>query len=463
MRRAAFFFVRYHEGVCGIFARESTELTENAETESEADLGFWLRDRVRILFALIYMGCAAGAAMPPSTANRGASALAPVVTGVPSGPAAEFYSSEEIARVTTEPLSDRLAAEVDAIRKRHGHSPILRDGRLDRVATDIALATEAIRMPPREAVAFLLSHYGLVEPESNVFLVNGDNGGEAASLADLRAQLARVSSPTWRREGIGIFHKPGKWGAALVLQEKNFDLDPVPRGLASGGGSKIAGRMLPVFRSPVVLFTSPRGDVERIETSGKDDTFAARFDCNRGDGAYQVEISGADARGPRVLANLPVYCGVAPPAIFTDLAKPEVYSIDPAEAEAQLLEQLDLDRKTSGLPTLVRDPRLAKIARRHSREMAKQGEMAHFFRDTGSVIDRMLAAGVSPPPTVIAENVSADRSAADAERGFMASPGHRSNILNRALTHVGVGVAVGREEAGAVSLYFTQVFAGWGQ
>jgi uncharacterized protein YkwD len=106
---------------------------------------------------------------------------------------------------------------------------------------------------------------------------------------------------------------------------------------------------------------------------------------------------------------------------------------------------------------------LAKIARRHSLEMAKQGEIAHFFRDTGSVIDRVLAAGVSPSPTLIAENVSAAQSAADAERGFMASPGHRDNILNRAITHVGVGVAVGREESGSVPLYFTQVFAGWGQ
>jgi uncharacterized protein YkwD len=45
----------------------------------------------------------------------------------------------------------------------------------------------------------------------------------------------------------------------------------------------------------------------------------------------------------------------------------------------------------------------------------------------------------------------------------MASPGHRDNILHRSLTHVGVGVAIGRAEAGTVSLYFTQVFAGWGQ
>jgi uncharacterized protein YkwD len=79
------------------------------------------------------------------------------------------------------------------------------------------------------------------------------------------------------------------------------------------------------------------------------------------------------------------------------------------------------------------------------------------------VVDRVTAAKISPSPRIIAENVGSAQSAADAERGFMASPGHRDNILNRTITHVGVGVAIGREEAGAVSLYFTQVFAGWGQ
>jgi uncharacterized protein YkwD len=66
-------------------------------------------------------------------------------------------------------------------------------------------------------------------------------------------------------------------------------------------------------------------------------------------------------------------------------------------------------------------------------------------------------------PRVIAENVGRDYAAANAEHGFMASPGHRDNILNRALTHVGVGVAMGKQEDGAVPLFVTQLFAGWGQ
>lgn len=387
----------------------------------------------------------------------------PVVVGVPSEAAAEFYSTEGSAGPTTDPFARRLAAEVEESRKGRGLLPIVRDGRLDRVAADLALMTDAVRTPPPETVAFLLAHYGLVEPEPNLFLIHGDDGAEFSAAAGLRGQLAGATATAWRRLGIGVQRAAGKWSAVLVFQEKNFDLDPIPRGLASGGQVTVTGRIRPIFHSPEVLFTSPRGNVERLATSSKRDAFAARFVCNQGDGAYQIEISAADARGPRVLANFPIYCGLAPPVAFPTVAPADARTIDIAQGEAQLLAQLDRDRKANGLPALVHDPRLAQIARRYSREMAETGEVAHFSRRSGSVVDRVGAAGISPTPTLIAENVGSALSAVDAERGFMASPGHRDNILNRAVTHVGVGVAVGREEGGTVSLYFTQVFAGWGQ
>jgi uncharacterized protein YkwD len=458
-------------GVIRIFTTEDTESTETGE---ERVFGSWIRTPsasvpavfsalsvssvVNLFFALVCAGCAARTS---TTANRGGAVATPAT--VPSGAAAKSYATEGIASVTTELLANQLAEEVAASRRRLGRAPILRDGRLDLVATDIAFATDAVRAPSPDAVAFLLSHYGLVEPDPNLFLVHGDDGAEVSAAEALRGQLVSAAALVWRRVGIGIRRTSGKWSAVLVFQEKNFDIEPIPRRLASGGHLSIAGKIRPTLHSPEVLFTPPRGEVERIATSAKHDTFAARFDCNRGDGAYQVEITAADARGPRVLANFPLYCGVAPPTMFTAVESTATPTIDPALAEAQLLEQLDRDRKTHGLPALVHDPRLAQIARRYSREMAETGEVAHYSRHTGSIIDRVAAAGISPAPTFIAENVSSALSPADAERGFMASPGHRDNILHRSLTHVGVGVAIGREEAGMVSLYFTQIFAGWGQ
>jgi uncharacterized protein YkwD len=454
----------------------TAESTEDTETQGqEMVLGSGIRTScfsapaapsvlsvVNIFLALVSMGCA-GAARSASTVPPGIAAAAPVVAGVPSGAAAEFYATDGIASVTTDPFADRLAAELDESRKRQRKPPLLRDGRLDRVASDLAFATGSVRTPPPEAVAFLLTHYGLVEPEPNLFLVHGDVGAEASAAAGLRAQFASAAASTWRRVGIGVRRDAGKWNAVLVFQEKNFDLDPMPRRLVSGGRVDIAGRIRTMFHSPEVLFTSPRGDVERLATSVKLDTFVAHFACTRGDGSYQVEIGASDARGPRVLANFPVYCGSAPPATFTAWEPADGHSIDPVQAEAQLLAQLDRDRKGSGLPALVHDPRLAQIARQYSREMAETGEVAHYSRRTGSVVDRIVAAKILPAPTLIAENVGSAMSASDAESGFMASPGHRDNILNRAVTHVGVGVAVGREEAGSAPLFFTQVFAGWGQ
>jgi uncharacterized protein YkwD len=303
----------------------------------------------------------------------------------------------------------------------------------------------------------------LVEPEPNLFLIHGDDGAEASAAAGLRGQLASAAATAWRRVGIGVQRAAGKWSAVLVFQEKNFDFDPIPRRLASGGQVTIAGRIRALFHSPEVLFTSPRGASSGLPRAPSTMPSRRASLAIRAMGAYQVEISASDARGPRVLANFPVYCGVAPPVAFTTVAPTDARTIDPAQAESQLLAQLDRDRKANGLPALVHDPRLAADRAALQPRNGRIGEVAHFSRRTGSVVDRVAAAGISPSPTLIAENVGSAQSAADAERGFMASPGHRDNILNRAITHVGVGVAVGREEGGTVSLYFTQVFAGWGQ
>lgn len=458
------------EAVIRMIDTESTEGTETDEKErvlgsrirasaSPALSVFSVSFVLKTLAVIACTGCA-GAGVSASVAHSGDPVAAPVV---PSGPAAELYATEGSASASTDPFASRLAAEVEASRRRHGYAPIQRDGRLDRVAADLALVTDAVGTPSPDTVAFLLAHYGLVEPEPNLFLIHGDDGAEGSAAAGLGGQLASATASAWRRMGIGVQRAAGKWSAVLVFQEKNFDIDPIPRRLASGGQVHVVGRIRQVFHAPEVLFTSPRGNVERVATSAKHDVFAAHFGCNQGDGAYQVEIGASDARGPRVLANFPVYCGVAPPTTFAAVTSPEAHSIEPARAEAQLLAQLDRDRKANGLPALIHDPRLAEIARRYSREMAETGEVAHFSRRTGSVVDRVTAAKIAPSPRIIAENVGSAQSAVDAERGFMSSPGHRDNILNHAITHVGVGVALGREEAGAVSLYFTQVFAGWGQ
>jgi len=397
-------------------------------------------------------------------AKDGPAALATSEVSSPSAASAETYTTSVLPAMSTDPLSGRIATGIDGGRRKRGQPPLVRDGRLDRVAHDIARLTGGRQAPAPDAVAFLLWHYGIVEPEPNLFLVRGDDGAEDAALAALQPQfVGAAASPEWRRVGIGVSRKAGQWSAVVVFQEKNLEIDPVPREIRSGAHVTIAGRIREAFRAPEVLITPPRGSVERPPTTVHRDAYSANLECNAGRGAYQVEISAQDSRGPRVLANFPVYCGVPPPAMFALGAASASSTMDPVEVERQILELMDRDRQDQGLPTLVRDARLAAIARRYSREMADTGEVAHFSPRTGSVVDRLLAAGVAPMPTIVAENVGSAASAADAEKAFMGSPGHRDNILNPAVTHIGIGVAVGREEGGTVPLFFTQIFAGWGK
>jgi uncharacterized protein YkwD len=397
-----------------------------------------------------------------SKGGAAGSALATTTVISPSGPAAEFYATQVEVAGLGDGLAAQIAAEIAASRRRRGQSPLVRDGRLDRVASDVTRATGSRRAPPPEAIAFLLWHYGVVEPEPNLFLLRGDDGAEAAAVAALPAQFAgAAASSDWRRVGIGVERTAGQWSAAIILQEKNLDIEPVPRRLAGDRPVTMAGRIRAALRAPQVLVTPPGRPVVRLPTMVRRDTFSSRLDCGQGPGVYQVEISAQDERGPRVLANFPVYCGVVPPtsfAITTDAVPP---TTDPAILEQQVLDLLDRDRREHGLPHLTRDARLAAVARRYSREMAETGEVAHVSARTGSVIDRVRGAGVTPAPTILAENVGSAASAGDAERAFMGSPGHRDNVLNPEVTHVGVGVAVGREEGGTVPLYFTQIFAGW--
>jgi len=380
----------------------------------------------------------------------------------PSGPGASVYSTKVEPPILGDALCGQIAAEIDNSRRRLGQAPLVRDGRLDRVAHDIARATGGRRALPPDAVAFLLWHYGIVEPEPNLFLLRGDDGAEGSALASLKAQSAGApAAAEWRRLGIGVQREIGQWSAVVVLQDKNLDIEAVPRQWRQGGQTLVAGRIRAVFRSPEVLVTPPHGAVERPPVTRRHDGFVTRVPCNRGEGTYQIEISALDDRGPRVLANFPVYCGTEPPGTIPVAAEAAPSVRNPAEAERQLLELLDRDRKQAGLPALVRDPRLSAVARRYSREMAETGEVAHFSPRTGSVVDRVRVAGVTPPPTILAENVGSAASAADAELAFMSSPGHRDNILQPEVTHVGVGVVAGREEGGVVALYFTQIFAGW--
>ena len=375
---------------------------------------------------------------------------------VPSGPAAQEYQAPPLGQIRagrdSDPLMVQVAAEVQraAVSVR---APVpLRDSR----------ATVAKRLPAFDAVAFLLHHYGIVEPEPYMVMVRSSPQGDVSLVADLRKQVPGVfKMGDWRRMGVGVKRAADELIVVLTLQPQNLELRALPRRLSSRGTVTLVGRLLGRFVQPAVLLASPRGGVRNLAMSARKGRFELTVACDSGDGVYQLEIEGDDGHGPAVLANFPLYCGVEPPTRIAVTGNEVTRRQDVAEAERELLALLNRDRRAAGLPELERDARLQEIARGHSREMARTGEVVHVSDKSGSAVDRVRAAQISPPPRTLAENVGRAFSTAEVEHGFMGSPSHRANILNPDMTHVGIGVAVGQAEGGVVPIFFTQLLAGW--
>lgn len=120
--------------------------------------------------------------------------------------------------------------------------------------------------------------------------------------------------------------------------------------------------------------------------------------------------------------------------------------------EQQLFTLVNRERGQNGKPTLTVDPQLCLLARKKSQDMIDGEYFAHRSPTLGSAADMLKAAGVSF--TACAENIARYGSVEKAHEGLMSSAGHRANILNSAMTKLGIGIV--RDKNG--NFYITQLF-----
>lgn len=154
------------------------------------------------------------------------------------------------------------------------------------------------------------------------------------------------------------------------------------------------------------------------------------------------------------LAQLPGSIQMAPgsaellPGSATPAPKPAPGIGQPVSAQA-IIAETNAFRARHGLAPLKADPRLNALAGDWSRQMAARGQLSHR--------PNMLQA-YPAGTTVAAENVAMNGPSATAKdlvRQWANSPGHRRNMLDPRLTHMGAGSA--RAADGYV--YATQNFA----
>ncbi|HEY7956809.1 MAG TPA: CAP domain-containing protein [Polyangia bacterium] len=351
---------------------------------------------------------------------------------------------------------------VDEARRAH-RDPVRPDARLEAAAAELARRTPPDGRPPNELVQAALWLHGIVEPPPHLLVVGLTPGQESTLFEQLRARLPHaLAEGRFRRVGVAAQPRGNQVLVVLALQESSLELAPVPRALPAGGQAPLVGKLLPPLARPEAFVTAPDGKVSGLALGGDAHRFRATFRCGRERGRYQVELNGDDRFGAAVAANFPIYCGVpAPAGLPASLtAHPDAAGDfrDPRRAERELDRLVNADRAKAGLAPLTVDERLAAVARAHSADMLAHGFVGHISPSTGSAADRLRRAHIDAAR--ILENVARAYSPGEAERGLMASPGHRANVLDREATHLGIGVAVGppEKDGGATALLVTQLF-----
>lgn len=118
---------------------------------------------------------------------------------------------------------------------------------------------------------------------------------------------------------------------------------------------------------------------------------------------------------------------------------------------ARIVQLVNSERSKVGCSPLVVNAKLAKAAQDHSKDMAAHRNMSHTGSDGSSPGDRIQRAGYSW--STYGENVAYGYTTPESVMaGWMASPGHKRNILDCSFKEIGVGLA----QPGS---YWTQDFA----
>lgn len=128
-----------------------------------------------------------------------------------------------------------------------------------------------------------------------------------------------------------------------------------------------------------------------------------------------------------------------------------------ADDAVAVVAAVNRERAQAGLAPLSWEGHLQAAAEAHAADMAGRDQLTHAGGDGASVADRVTRAGYRYRR--VAENIAAGEENPAAVAGmWMASSGHRANILNPDLRHAAAARAAGRPE-GRFEVYWVLVLA----
>ncbi len=119
---------------------------------------------------------------------------------------------------------------------------------------------------------------------------------------------------------------------------------------------------------------------------------------------------------------------------------------------AQLVELVNSERTKNGLPSLMVDTEVARVAGIKSQDIVDNDYFSHNSPTYGSPFEMLDSFGIKYHDA--GENLAGHQTVQSAHEALMNSAGHRQNILSNDYTHIGIGV----RPSNRYGYVFTQLF-----
>ncbi len=337
------------------------------------------------------------------------------------------------------------------------------DPDLGRAAREFVFQyTEFGSDPPSDVRDFLLAGSGAIAGDTVFQHLRTTSEAEEA----LRKAIATVVSepPSGTGDvhvGVGEIYMAGAdlpRHIGVVGTRLPLRLDPMLRRAEVGSVWRMSGRLVAPYTGLEALVLRPGGDIETMQPEVKGDLLTLDVAVGDRRGTLQVQLIGEGPSGPGKLVQVRVEVGQDPPRRFTTRIAPDEGALQTADQAAQYAFALvNADRARHGVPTLIWDGKLAEVARDHSADMRDNGYFGHRSPTTGLHTQRLEAAHYRAIAS--SENLAHNTSIAEAQAGLMDSLGHRRNMLDPKVTHLGIGVVGEQGDDGDRRWWVTQIFS----
>ncbi|MDX6329215.1 MAG: hypothetical protein QOI83_1598, partial [Streptomycetaceae bacterium] len=130
----------------------------------------------------------------------------------------------------------------------------------------------------------------------------------------------------------------------------------------------------------------------------------------------------------------------APPSASGSATASATDTVKVSGVAARVVQLVNSARSRAGCPNLTVDAKLTAAAQDHSKDMADYDNMSHTGSDGSSPDDRITGAGYGW--SSYGENIAYGYATPESVMAvWMASPGHRRNILDCSFKEIGVGLA----------------------